>query len=335
MSLAPPAFPDQISRASAARAIEEEVRHLPGVQQVAWTYGVPPDGGAISFGNWQSDAPGAPIVDMAVERYSVGPEFFGLYDIPLLAGRGFDASDQEGAVVIGERLARTLWPGLNPVGRTFSFLKERFRVVGLVREIHHPSLDARVDRPEFYQPFGAVGSYAMMSIRCASACPHAALVRQRILATQPTARVVEAQPLEDLYFEQLARPRAAAALGFAFAGVALLAAAGGLFSVLSYAVARRMREFGIRTALGASPARIRGVVLRDGLAVALAGIAIGSVAAWSLGRALAPLQYGTTIADPLTWTVVLGVLASTAVIASWRPARQAMHADPIMLLREE
>lgn len=335
VSLAPPAFPDRSARETAARAIEERVGQLPGVQHVAWSYGLPPDGGAISFGNWQSDAPGNPVVDMNVDRYRVGPEFFDLYGIPLLKGRTFDPSDQQGSVVIGERLARTLWPGLDPIGRSFSFQKERFQVVGLVREIHHPSLDARIDRPEFYEPFAGVGSYAMMSIRCGATCPNTAVIRQQVLATHPAVRVVEVQALEDVYFEQLARPRAAAALGFVFAGVAVLAAAGGLFSVLSYAVGRRKREFGIRVALGASPDQIRRVVLRDGSVVALTGVAIGSVAAWSLGRALVSLQYGVTVNDPLTWAIVLGVLGVTTLIASWRPARQAMRADPVLLLREE
>lgn len=335
LSLAPPAFPDRVARETTARAMEEQVRQLPGVQHVAWSYGLPPDGGAISFGNWQSDAPGNPVVDINVDRYRVGPQFFDLYGIPLLKGRTFEPSDQQGSVVIGERLARTLWPGLDPIGRTFSFQKERFQVVGLVREIHHPSLDARIDRPEFYEPFAGVGSYTTMSIRCGATCPNTAVIRQQVLATHPAVRVIDVQALEDVYFEQLARPRAAAALGFVFAGVAVLAAAGGLFSVLSYAVGRRKREFGIRAALGASPDQIRRVVLRDGSVVALAGIGIGSVVAWSLGRALVSLQYGVTTTDPFTWAIVLGVLGVTTLLASWRPARQAMRADPVLLLREE
>jgi predicted permease len=335
MSLSPPAFPNQPSRAMAARSIEEQVGRLPGVRHVAWSYGLPPDGGAISFGDWRSDAPGTPMVHMDVDRYSVGPEFFALYGIPLLRGRTFEPADREGAVVVGERLARALWPGVDPIGRSFSFLEARFHVIGLVKEIHHPSLDATLDRPEFYEPFDGVGSYTMMSIRCGPVCPNAALVRQRIVAAHPAVQVVDVQALEDVYFEQLARPRAAAALGFAFAGVAVLAAAGGLFSVLSYAVGRRKREFGIRTALGASPGQIRRLVLRDGLMVALTGILIGTVTAWSLGRALMSLEYGVTITDPLTWTVVLGLLGFTTVAASWRPARQAMRADPVLLLREE
>ena len=335
LSLAGPVFPDRLARETAARAIEDQISQLPGVQHVAWSYGLPPHGGAISFGNWQSDAPGNPVVDMNVDRYRVGREFFELYGIRLLRGRTFEVSDQQGSVVIGERLALTLWPGLDPIGRTFSFQKESFQVVGLVREIHHPSLDSTVDRPELYEPFVGVGNYAMMSIRCEATCPNPAVIRQQVLAAHPTVRVVDVQALEDVYFEQLARPRAAAGLGFAFAGVAVLAAAGGLFSVLSYAVGRRKREFGIRTALGASPDQIRRMVLRDGVVVAVSGVAIGSVAAWSLGRALVALQYGVTITDPLTWTLVLAVLGLTALVASWRPARQAMRADPVLLLREE
>jgi ABC-type antimicrobial peptide transport system permease subunit len=115
----------------------------------------------------------------------------------------------------------------------------------------------------------------------------------------------------------------------------VLAAAGGLFSVLSYAVSRRRREFGVRTALGASPRQIRRLVLRDGLVVALAGVAIGGAAAWSLARALASLQYGVTMTDPVSWSIVMTLLIVTTVAASWRPARAAAACDPILLLREE
>ena len=142
-------------------------------------------------------------------------------------------------------------------------------------------------------------------------------------------------PLDSVYFKELATPRAAAAMGFAFAAVAIVAAASGLFTVLSYGVSRRRREFGIRTALGSSPAQIRGLVLRDGLTVALAGVAIGSVAAWWLARGLAALEYGVTPADPITWSVVFSVIGVTTMAACWRPARQATHVDPVMLLREE
>jgi predicted permease len=335
MSLPESAFPNRQARTAAASSIEDRLRQLPSVQHVAWSYGQPPDGGMISWGDWIPDAPGAPAVHMMLERYRVGPEFFALYSIPILRGRTFEPADNPGQVIVGERLASALWPGLDPIGRSFGFGKERFHVVGLAREIHHPSLDPRLDRPEFYEPFSGVGSYAMISIRCGGTCPDPALVRQRLGATHPGVRLIEVRPLEDLYFEQLARPRAAAALGFAFAAIAVLAAAGGLFSVLSYAVAQRRREFGIRAALGASPGQLRRLVLRDGGLVALVGVALGTGAAWLLARGLASLQYGVAVSDPVSWALVLGVIAATTMAASWRPAREAMRVDPVLLLRDE
>jgi putative ABC transport system permease protein len=336
LSLPEAAFPDNEARMAGARVIEEQVRALPGVEQVAWSYGLPPDGGMMSFGSWQTDLPGQPSVDLPiVERYSVGNDFFALYGIPLMRGRTFEASDQADAVVVGERFASALWPGLEPLGRSFVFNKRRFEVIGVAREIHHPSLDASVDNPEFYERFAGLGGYAMMSLRCDASCPDDAVVRHRIAQAQPRVSIQEVRALDDIYFEQLARPRASAALGFAFAAIALIAAAGGLFSVLSYAVGRRRREFGIRTALGATPAQIRRVVLQDGLRVAVVGIGLGAIAAWSLGRGLRSLQYGVSTSDPVSWAIVLGVLTMTILGASWRPARDAVRTDPLVLLRED
>jgi predicted permease len=327
-------LPDRASRIAAARAIDEQVRQLPGVQQVGWSYGIPPRGGGLSFGEWQSDVTGAPALEMTIDRYNVAADFFAAYGIPLLRGRTFQPADSDREVIVGERLARTLWPGLDPVGRNFSFMNGHFHVIGLVREIQYPSLDRRLDHPEFYQKFAGVGSYTMMSIRCGP-CPDSARVRQRIAAAAGAVDVINVGPLDAMYFEQLAQPRAAAALAFAFAAIAALAAAAGLFSVLSYAVGRRRREFGIRTALGASPAQIRALVFRDGLVVVGLGVAIGTVGACALARSIASLQYGVSVADPVSWALVLGLLGVTVIGATWRPAQEAAHVDPVRLLREE
>jgi ABC-type antimicrobial peptide transport system permease subunit len=156
-----------------------------------------------------------------------------------------------------------------------------------------------------------------------------------LTTAHPAVVVAGVRPLEAQFFEQLARPRAAATLASTFAVIAVLAAAGGLFSVLTYAVGRRRKEFGVRTALGASPANIRGLVLRDGLWVTGIGIVLGSVASASLAPTLAPLQYGTTTTDPVSGVLVISLLALTALLACWRPAAQAVRADPVRLLREE
>jgi predicted permease len=330
-----PALRDPAARLVAVRSVEEHIGQLPEVQRLAWSGGRPPSGGRISFGDWKSDVPGAPPVDMSVEMYSAGPEFFALYGIPLLQGRTFQPSDTEQDVLVGERIAKALFPGVNPVGRSFTFQKERFNVIGVVREINHPSLDPSVDRPEFYTPFSGIGGQGWINIRCRATCPSTAVVRQQIRAAHPGLTVNDADALEDVYFEQLAQPRAVAALGFTFASIAVMTAAGGLFSVLTYAVGRRRREFGIRSALGASPVQIQSLVMRDGLLVAATGVAIGTVTAWSLARAIASFQYGISPSDPTTWLIVLGVITVTTIAASWRPARVAMRANPVVLLKDE
>jgi predicted permease len=336
-------FPDPVSRALGTRRIEEEVRQLAGVQHVAWSYGLPPHGGFTFSGTWRSDAPGATELTMDVNAYVVSPEFFGLYGIPLLRGRLLEAADRgRPLVLVSERLSQLLWPGGDPIGRTFSVegggTMGTLQVVGLVKETHFPSLDTTLDLPQYYIPLGeGPTTPAMLNIGCSPMCPNADLVRKVILATHPAIRVrdVRVSVLEDLYLEQLARPRATAALALAFAVIALLAAAGGLFSVLSHSVQRRKREFGIRTALGASPGQVRQVVFRDGLVVAAAGVAIGSATAWLLARALTGLQYGVTIADPVTWSAVLSLLLLTTTAACWRPAWQATRSDLVAILREE
>jgi FtsX-like permease family/MacB-like periplasmic core domain len=273
-----------------------------------------------------------------VTGYNVGPDFFALYGIPLLRGRTFEAADGANQVIVGERLAARLWPGLDPVGRSFRYDQGRQvgQVVGLAREINLPSLQAGRDLPEFYRPFVfGVSSYIFMSVSCHGRCPDEAVVRKQILATVPAAGIYQMGLLSEAYREELARPRAAAALAGTFAVIAVLAAGGGLFGVLSYAVGRRRREFGIRTALGASPGQIRGLVFRDGAQVAALGVALGVAASAALARVIASLEYGVTGFDPVSWSLVIGVLAGTTLLASWRPARNAVRVDPIALLRED
>ncbi len=326
---------DAAAREAITRTIEREFRELPGVRQVAWSYGLPPDGGMTSFGDWTSDAPGGSAVDMTVDRYVVSPAFFPLYGIPILSGRTFTATDAFSTVIVSERLARALWPGLDPVGRTFRFMDQSYHVIGLAREITLPTTDSSRDLPEFYHPYTTIASTPMVSLRCDPACPDAAIIRQRLASAHPDLGVQSARLAEATYASQVAWPRAAAALAGTFAVIAVVAAAAGLFSVLSYSVSRRRREFGIRSALGASAGQIGRVVLRDGLVVAASGLAVGSLFAAALARALASLQYGVTPGDPISWSIVLGLIASMTLAACWAPARAAARLDPLTLLRED
>ncbi len=333
-------------RATLARSIEDDLRHLPGVQHLAWSYGIPPEGGFQNDGNWIADEPGAVAASMELNHYVVSPEFFSVYGIAIVAGRAFTTLDGSRDVVIGERFARALWKDVDPVGRTFhrqpvqestgpSGPPPTYRVVGVARELHYPSIDGNsgLDGPEIYLPYTPAPT-PMISLRCEPTCDTAA-IRHRLAWTHPAVRVQQARFAADRYAREVVRPRASAALAVTFAAVAVVAAAGGLLSVLSYAVSRRRREFGIRIALGASPGQIRRVVLRDGLVVAVSGLAIGSIFAAALARSLSSLQYGVTSSDPVSWSIVVGVIVATAVLASWRPARSAARVDPTVLLKEE
>jgi predicted permease len=329
--------PDRSSRLALTAALDDSIRHLPGIDRVALTGGLPPEGYSTYFDDeWQADDAGAKPTEIPiVNNYYVGPDFFELYGIPLLGGRTFLPGEDPNDVVIGERLAALLWPRQNPVGRFFHQGKDEYHVVGLAHEIRLPSVDANRDAPQFYQPFVAGGSYVFMNLRCVGRCPDEAVIRRQILRTVPGVNIVRFGALSEVYREELARPRAAVALGSTFAAIAVLAAAGGLFSVLTFAVGRRRREFGIRVALGASPAQIRRLVLGDGARVAALGVGIGMAASVALARVVASLEYGVTSFDPVTYGVVMGLLATTTMVASWRPARRAMRVDPAELLRNE
>jgi predicted permease len=329
------AFPEPDARRAAVAAMDASLRALPGVGATTWSAGVPPAGGGMSFGAFTGSGEGGRQIDAVVDRYTVGPDFFALYGVPLARGRGFRAGDEPSAVIVGEGLARRLWPGLDPLERAVLFGSESMRVVGVAREIHYPSVDATLDRPEIYQPFTAPGRLVTASVRCGSVCPSLGALRERLLAASPGATVWKADRLDDVYQAQLARPRAVAVIGAGFAAIAAVAAIGGLFCVLTFAVAERRRELGIRAALGALPARLGRLVLVDGLGVALAGLVVGAVGAVALGRTVAALHYGVTIGDATTWIGVMGSLILLAVAACIRPVREAMRVDLVRLLRHE
>ena len=342
------AFADRASRLAFAAALDERLKQLPGVAQVSLSGGVPPSGGSLYFGAMHSDDPATPPVNAVVHSYSVGGPFFDLFQIRLLSGRTFLASSPSDEVILGEQLAKRLWPAGGAVGRSFTMegRKLPYRVVGVVREIRSPSLDPLLDEPEMYQPLvverngraeaSAFGSgQIFVALRCGASCPGVDAIGRAIRELSAQAMIVRLGPLEEDYLKELARPRAAAALAAIFAAVALMASAGGLFGVLSAAVARRRREFGIRVALGIEPAQLTRLVLADAARLAVIGLAFGIAGAWTLARALSSLTFGVSPADPITWVVVVASLATAVLLAAWRPSRHAARVSPSELLRAE
>ena len=331
-------FKDRDARTAFSQALQHQLEELPGIERVALSSGLPPEAGANTSDPVQTDVPGAPERRLNVLFSYVDLEFFRVYGITLLQGRGFQPGDGPDQAIVSEKLAKALWPNTSALGRSFTFKgwKESYRVIGISREVRSTTLlDPLDDLPEFYTPLRLGATQVGVGLRCVATCPDAAAIRERVRATNPHAIVFSVQPLATAYAEQIARPRAAAALGFAFAVVSVTAAAGGLFSVLSFAVALRRREFGIRFAIGAQPSEIRRLILGEGLSVAGAGLALGGATAWILSRAIAALAFGVTTGNPLVWAITIGAVGGATLLAAWRPAVTAMRTDPLLLLREE
>jgi predicted permease len=322
----------QAARGGVLGAIESAFAAAPGVHAVALSQELPPDTGG-GRGNVRRAEHEDPIQS---DGYRVGPSFFDLYGIRILKGRAFQPGDTDTDVVIGERLAELLWPGEDPIGRPVVIGRDRGRrVIGVASEIRLPTLEASLDRPEFYTPIERHADDVYVSLRCDPSCPDEPAIRSLAAAVHPSLGVRILASRENRYLEHLRLPRATAQVGGLFAVVAVVTAAGGLFSLLTYAVGRRRREFGIRTALGASPGQMARLVIRDGLAVAATGIGVGTIGGWFVVKSLAAFQYGVTSRDPVIWTGVVVTIAIVSLAAAWRPALEAMRVDPVRLLREE
>jgi hypothetical protein len=267
----------------------------------------------------------------------VTPSFFALYNIAIMRGRALKPDDDEAHVVVGERLAGLLWPGQEPIGRAFTMGSQprTYRVIGVAREMTLPTLEAAMNRPEFYRRMPRAALLPYLSLRCRNECPDTPTIWRRIRTLHPAIDMGPFTPVEADYAPHLRLPRAIAGIGGLFAVIAVLTAAGGLFGVLTYAVGQRRREFGIRAALGASAGRLRALIFHECGATVGSGIAAGAVGGWLVARSLAAFHYGVTAGDPVTWAVVVGVLTLTALAAVWRPASQAACCDPARQLRED
>jgi putative ABC transport system permease protein len=327
------AFSRGPSMALGTAAIEAQMRTWPEVEAMALSREIPP--------SWfdarvRVDPEATWEASLRVDRYRVAPAFFELYGIVLQRGRAFTDRDPADAVVISERLAAALWPGRDALGRRLEIAgNAAARVIGVAREIRLPTLEVELDRPEFYVALGSESRTLSASLRCRGSCPAEHVMRERLAAVHPAIVPRERPPIDAAFLAHLELPRAVAHIAGVFAMIAVLTAAGGLFSVMTAAVARRRREFGIRAALGASPAQTRWTVLAGALRLTAVGITGGAAGGWIVAESLSSFHYGVTATDPLSWSVVLAALALASVAAAWRPALEAARVDPVTLLKEE
>ncbi len=324
----------------------ERTRAIPGVTQAAAVRSLPLTGSgwqpvmALEGREVRSVAEGA-----VVEAALATPEYFRTMGIPLVAGREFAETDQPGkpAVAIVDEIFVNRWlAGKNPIGTR---IRQAFsddpqepwtEIVGVVKAVRRNSLTDEM-KPSVYfphaqRPFGNMTLVVRTSVPPSSVLSAVRQAVAQIDREQPMGRVVT---LEQEFSSVVAQPRLTAWLLGVFAAVALALAAIGAYGVISYSVAQRTHEIGVRMALGAAPSDVRAMVLRQGMGVVLAGTAAGLVASLALARVLRSMLYGVSSNDPATYSVVTALLLLTALLACWIPARRATRVDPLIALRHE
>jgi putative ABC transport system permease protein len=276
------------------------------------------------------------------------PDYFQTIGIPLRRGRLFTEDDRAGSppvVLITDSAARQYFPNEEPIGQKITLGWGRGKdtpraggeVVGIVGDAKEAGLDEE-EPPQLYMPYRQWPVQGM-SLILATTIPPASVAdaaRRAVYATDANMPVANVKTLEQIVARSISQPRFYTMLLAVFAGVALLLAAIGIFGVLSYAVAQRTREIGIRMALGAQERTVLGLVVRQAMALAAAGVAIGVILALALSRSLvSKMLFSTSPHDALTFVSVAAILGTVALAASYIPARRATRVDPIVALRSE
>ena len=275
----------------------------------------------------------------------IGPDYFSTLGIPLLLGREITERDQPSSnkvCVINEAFARRFFAGRNPLGmhvtQIYGNERNTFEVVGVARDARGRSLRGEVEH-RFYVPAAqAISplSEAVFAVRTAAE-PSSVIagVRRAVLSWDPNLPITVARPLGELIDERMVQDRLLARLSIAFGGVALLLAAIGLYGVLSYGVARRTNEIGIRKALGAQHGAVMAMILRETGLLLGVGLVAGVALSAAGMRLITSRLYGLAPTDPVALGAAIAVLAGVALVAAWLPAYRASRVDPLVALRHE
>jgi predicted permease len=322
---------------------------LPGVSSSSYGFPGPYLGGSWSSGIRVPGSARTANQGVQVDEQGIGPAYFRTLGARLFHGKEFDDSDMRSSrkiAVVNESFARECFPGIqDPVGRVLSFDDskpeggEPTYIVGVAPDMLHNGLK-NAAKPTVYVPFNQ-GVMAMdfdptLIVR-AQVSPAALLpmIRRVLGELNPEVALVEPRTLPERVDDSLFVERAIATFSGFFGGLALLLAGIGIYGVMAYAVARRTAEIGVRIALGAAPAKIEWMILRDGLLLIAVGAAIGLPLSIAAGRIGASLLYGVKPNDPVAFVLTVTVLVSIGVLAALLPARRAAAVEPIVALRHE
>ena len=326
----------------------ERLKALPGVETAAFVAPMP-----FSGGNVGSDfrIEGRPRPEPGQEPFannrSVTAEYFQAIKIPLRTGRYFTEQDQRGGTgvaIINETFAASYFPRENPIGRRITHVganqnegdPEQWEIVGVIGDVHHASL-TKPSTPELYLPFQQ-NSWSWGNFLVRTTNEPTSLTRSftnEIQSGDRTVPVTNVQPLTQAISDTVAQARFYTFLFALFGATGLILTLTGIYSVISYTVSQRTQEIGIRMALGAQTRDVLRLIVRQGMATALIGVAIGLAGAFALTRLMTSLLFGVTPTDPLTFVAIPLLLTGVALAACFVPARRAAKVDPMVALRYE
>ncbi len=324
--------------------ILESVRALPAVDSAAWVSNLP-----LTGESWVDaillEGQALTFRDLPVANYRfVASDYFRTLSIPIRRGRALGAEDLDAsrgttAAVVSERVAQTLWPGADPIGRQFMRgdpAEKPFEVVGVVPDGRPASLDTPAALM-VYVPY-TYRSRTRASIVIHTGGDTAALtgdVRRAIWRVDPEIAIADARPMEELVEKAVGGRRYQMTLFVAFGAVALFIAVLGVYAVTAYGVSRRRREMNIRLALGATPSQVTGLVVRQGFSPVAAGLAGGVAGALAVSTTVASLLFDVRARDPLVIAAVVAMVAGVGFLACLVAARQGLALNPASALREE
>jgi putative ABC transport system permease protein len=327
------------------RLLEEE-RRLPGVVSAAITTQVPLTSNmASSFSVEGKTFDVQPHAHFAL----VGASYFSTLQIPLLEGRGFTDADRAGSLpvaIIDQNAARSYFAGENPIGRKVMFTFEGTpqrrvwrEIVGVVESVKHNNPLQNETKGEVFLPFEQqpmTMPYAIVVLRTeGDPMALAESARKAVLSVDPMQPIQEVRTMDEVVSRFVSQPRFNMVLLAIFAGLALLLSTIGIYGVMAYSVTQRTQEFGLRMALGASRSHVLRSVLVQALRIAAIGLVLGTISALAATRALNSLVFGVKTTDPETFMAITALLAFTALLASYIPARRATQVDPMEALRYE
>ncbi|NOT09617.1 MAG: ABC transporter permease [Gemmatimonadales bacterium] len=346
LSLPDAKFPTREHQAAFVASMMERLRSIPGVQAAGTALGMPLTAFSWNFNFAIAGRPPLqPSQQPTAEIRVATPGYFATMGMPIVAGRGFTEADRAGGqkvMIISEAAALRFFPGENPLGRYITSSWSRGdatlegEVIGVVGDAKQSSL-ATATLPQFWAPYDQwpVTSFNVVLHSARELQSVVADARRVIKELDSELALAQVKTLDTVLAESVAQPRFYMILLSAFAGVALLLSAIGIYGVIAYLVGQRTREIGIRVALGASRQRVAGLIVREGIALTSAGLVLGVLGALAVTRLMGALLFDVAPTDPVTFVAVAMLLAAVGVGASFIPALRAAQVDPAMTMRAE